>query len=517
MTTFGAFTLYPHQESGVEALRENFRRGVRQQMLCSPTGSGKTVMAMAMIDGAFRKGKRVAFVCDRQTLVTQTSERLHEAKIPHGILMGDNTMGVSQPVRVCSAQTLESRGFHAVDLLIIDEAHEQRKKVLEHVRALDVRTIGLSATPMSKGLGKTYKAVVNVATTSDLIRDGFLAPLKVIGPESTVDVEGLQAGSNGEWARDDVSARTLRIVGDVVPEWERVRTELFGGELVPTIAFAATVADSEALAEEFGRHGYDFRVVSYRQSSEEKDAIIAGYRAGHCVGLVSCAALSRGFDAPETAIMIDAYPLRSSLITELQRLGRVMRTAEGKQYGVVIDHAENWLAFGPQIHAFYDRGVDSLDDAEEKKKAVRDEGAMEERRKDSVCSACRTILPPGAEACPTCGKPRPKRQGANIDRVSGSMGVVDEVDGRGRELPYSGDWWEELCAVASAITEEDDRARRIALAKYRQVFGRWPPRGREFERVDRPPHPDVAKYTRRQFQRWKIAQQKAQEKEAAAG
>lgn len=810
----GSFTLRPYQNEAVEELRQNIRRGVRRQILSAATGAGKTVCGMAMIAGAVKKGKRAAFVCDRQALVHQTSQRMHEAGIKHGILMGDSTVGTTQPVRVCSAQTLEKRGFHDVDLMIIDEAHVVRKAVVEHTVARDVLTVGMTATPMTEGLGKYYSEIVNVRPTTQLIGEGHLTPLKVIAPTTTVDTEGLAVAA-GEWKKSDVGERAMRIVGDVVAEWERTRQEHFGGKVVPTIAFCASVADAESLAEEMNGAGYRWTAVSYRQSAEEKDKVIAAYRAGEYDGIANCAVLERGFDAPETAIIIDQYPLRSALMTELQRLGRVMRNAPGKEFGVVIDHcveasqrvltqrglvaickvrkddllwdgvewvshdgavlvghrevmtyagltatgdhkvwtrrgwltlreaaetlepiaqtgigrfplrlsgdrfaggrlpwahrqpfaarpgrmrglwlschrfavelaertndwlsrlqqeaaavsvvaspamrldegavpqpeprklrklrwpwhrvpvaiskgrgavgggesrstrgpgerrarsdrhgrplrarqpsmgvagdepeqqaqddggaedarlsprasgravrgldaaapdggrtlgrgdhravgaafgqaegevwdihnagprnrftcegllthnSENFLAFAPHIHAFYDYGIQSLDDGE-RTKATRDADELEKRRKETVCRSCGTVIPPGVDVCPSCGTPRPRRPESPIDRVSGKMGVVDEVDGKGRVLPFQGDWWAELCAVASQITDDDDRARRIALAKYRDTFGRWP-RGREFQRMNREPHPEVAKHTRRRYQRWKIAQRK---------
>ena len=503
----GEFKLRPYQEQAVESLRGNIREGVRSQILCSPTGSGKTLIAMALLAGAVEKRKRVAFVCDRRTLVEQTSNRLYEAGIEHGVLMGGGSRAPSSPVLVCSAQTLESRGMRDVDLFIIDECHEQRKRIQEYVRSSGTITVGLTATPLSKGLGLTYDAVVNVASTVSLINDGHLSPIKVIAPESRVDVQGLQAGSNGEWAREDLSERSLRIVGDVVAEWRKACDEHYGGEKVPTIAFSASVADSEALAAEFQQAGYDFRVLSYRQGDEENAEVVAAYRAGRCDGIVSCAMINRGFDAPETCILIDQYPLRSSLMTEIQRLGRVMRPAPGKEFGLVLDHAENFVAMAPAIHDYYASGVSTLDDSSKRLKVKRDEGDMQKLRRDTVCNRCRTVLDPGSERCPSCGLERPKRKGgAGIDRVSGRMSLVDGVDGKGRDLPWEGDWWTEICAIASGISDDDQQARRIALAKYRDIFGRWPSGG--FERVDRPPVKAVADYSRRRYQRWKVAQKK---------
>ena len=53
-------------------------------------------------------------------------------------------------------------------------------------------------------------------------------------------------------------------------------------------------------------------------------------------------ALTKGFDAPATMCMIDAYGLRKSLMLHIQKIGRIMRTAHNKEFGLIIDHVSNW-------------------------------------------------------------------------------------------------------------------------------------------------------------------------------
>ena len=348
--------LYPFQSESVEALRENMRRGVLRQVLCSPTGSGKTEIAMAIVKEAQAKGSNVVFIADRQTLVTQTSERFANAGIRHGVAMGDQTYGRSEPIQICSAQTLEKRGFffsgsvktidetitefheRQIHLAIVDECHEVRKKIIEELKSRHIRTIGLSATPFTKGLGKHYSDVVNVTTTNELVKSKYLSPLKVAIAQSEVNVDGLKVQNTGEWFREELSERVAVVTGDIVPEWISRTLEFFGGP-VKTIAFCASVADSEILAEKFQEAGHDFRVVHYKQSSAEKQEIINRFRNGQHIGLISCVALTKGFDVPETLCMIDAYPLRKAFHMHVQKLGRVMRIAPGKEFGLVIDHS----------------------------------------------------------------------------------------------------------------------------------------------------------------------------------
>lgn len=334
--------LYPFQLKAVDALRRNIKKGVRRQILCSPTGSGKTVCAMEIVRSAQMKGKRSIFVCDRQTLVNQTSKRFDQFGILHGVTMGDYTRGRSNNTQVASAQTLEKRKFwftgdRKPDLVVIDEAHEIRKGIVEYVKEHNLVTIGMSATPLTPGLADIYEDVVNVTSTVQLIKEEYLAPLHVVAAQAEVDVDGVKVTSTGEWDREQLSDRVRYIVGDVVAEWEHHTTEQFGGP-EKTIVFGASVADCEDLARQFQEAGYDFRVLHYKQSVEEKQEIITGFERGLHMGLISCVILTKGFDVPSVRCMVDAYPLRKSLSMHIQKLGRVMRTAPGKSHGLLIDH-----------------------------------------------------------------------------------------------------------------------------------------------------------------------------------
>ena len=521
----GTIELWPFQNDSVDALRANLQHH-RRQILCSPTGSGKTEVAIDITKKAAEKGNRVWFVADRQTLVNQTSKRFSEQGVEHGVLMGASSRRLWQKVLVCSAQSLESRNFGGAtrqqieeedgflyedeqdglpppDLIFIDECHEIRKKIVKWVVDKDIPTIGLSATPLTKGLGEIYSAVVNIASTQQLVKEGYLAPLRVVAAKQEVNVDGLALSSTGEWVKSELSDRVIEVAGEIVPEWIKQTNEYYGGP-VKTIAFCPTVADSMELAAKFEKAGFDFQVLHYRQSAEEKQEIINRFKAGDHIGLVSCVILTKGFDAPATRVMIDAYPLRRSLAMHIQKVGRVMRTSDGKEFGLVIDHAGNWMGFFDETHAFFEHGVSELDDS--KAKVERDAAD----REAMTCPNCDTVWERGSTVCVSCGEERPEKtfgRGKMVER-SAELGEIDVVDGKGRSLPYQGDWWLELCAVACAVPGiEPERARKMALAKYRSIFGQWP-KG-DFRWVDRPPNKAVRDYTWRQYQRYKVAQRKA--------
>ena len=92
-----------YQSVSIEALRQGRRAGHLRQILCSPTGSGKTIVAGHLIKAALAMRSRCAFVADCIPLVKQTSNRFWQMGIPHGIVQSKNTRDRHERVQVCSA------------------------------------------------------------------------------------------------------------------------------------------------------------------------------------------------------------------------------------------------------------------------------------------------------------------------------------------------------------------------------------------------------------------------------
>ena len=363
--------LRPYQLEAINDLRKRLAAGDKRVILCAPTGSGKTEMAMHLIQEAQRKNSRVAFVADRVTLVEQTSKRLWANGIRHGVAQADNTIGRYEPIQVCSAQTIEKRDYwKEIDLLIIDECHTQRAKIQEFAVNWGGPVVGLSATPLTEGLGKTYQSIVNATTTDELLADQWLSPLKVFAAKEI----GMQGAlkTAGEWQAKEVRERGRKVIGDIVSEWVRHTQEHFGGP-VPTLLFSADVAHGEELCRAFQMAGYDFRQSSYRDSQDATTEMVEGFRAGKFEGLVSVEKFVKGFDVPDVRCMVGARPYSSSLASVIQQLGRGMRISNGKDYCLYLDHAGNMEGWYEEVSDIWANGVAALP-AEKKEKPQRKEG-----------------------------------------------------------------------------------------------------------------------------------------------
>ncbi len=479
----GKLDLYPYQVAAVEWLRLGAREGHLRQILCSPTGSGKSEIACHLIIEALKKNSRVAFVCDRRVLVRQTHLRFAKYGIPHGIAMSDSTYGRNELVQVCSAQTIEKRDYWSnLDILIIDEAHAQRKQILEFAKAWGGPVIGLTATPMTKGLGRWYSNVINVVTTQHLLsqvnpRTGrpYLAPLRIF-PATAMDMTDAKS-VGGEWTAKSVEAASSRIVGDVVSEWDRMTRQVFGGP-VKTLLFTASVADGEDLCRAFQAAGHDFRQTTYRDSEAETEALITGFDRGDFLGLTSVSKLTKGFDVSDVLCGIDARPNKGSLAEVIQKQGRVMRDSEGKEFALWLDHAENILRWYDDIADFWADGVTVLDDGKTRLKTR----SANVDRPDLVCG-CGYVLPPGAPSCPACGRDRPRRR-STTQVVAGR--ISDEVY---LDRPVDEAWakddsyvWQQVSRLALQHRRHDmQRARQTAGGYYKGITGYWPKRHRQLD------------------------------------
>jgi superfamily II DNA or RNA helicase len=456
--------LREHQVEVIDALREGFRQGHRSQLLYAPTGFGKTEVAIYLMKATAEKYKRAAMVLDRIVLVDQTSMRLTKYGIDHGVFQADHwKFDRSHRLQVCSAQTLEKRkDFPAIDLLIVDECHIDRAQTSAFIKNNpDVRVIGLTATPFTKGLGDLYTNVVCGSTTSDLVGKKWLTPLKVYIAKE-IDMTGVKKVA-GEWSQDQVTERGMQITGDIVTEWALKTNQVFG-KPVKTIVFCAGVAHGADLVQQFASKGYNFVSISYKDNDEFKKAAIEDFAKPDTLihGLIATDILTRGFDVPDVMVGVSARPFSKSLSSHVQQMGRVMRPFEGKEFALWLDHSGNYLRFRDEWDEIYADGVKSLEGKAEKAKKE----PTEKEKKESKCSACGHLWPSNTDTCPSCGHVRQKRN--LVDQVAGEL--VELVAGKKVAKDDKQMFYSEMLFIAQQRNYNPNWASHV----YRDKFGVWP-------------------------------------------
>lgn len=452
-----AFDLRPYQVVAVNNVRRAMYEAKLRVLLYSPTGSGKTEVAMEIVRGALNKGKRVAFIANRVALISQASQRFGTAGIEHGVLQGANTINLHSTVLIASIQTVASRGLPPVDLIIVDEAHgcagsKAYQDLLLKKHNL-VPVIGLSATPFSPGLGKIFEELVSAATIRELIDLGYLVDCEIYAP-SAPDLTGVKIVS-GDYQPTQLGKAVDKpeLVGDIVKHWLKLANRK------QTVCFATNIPHSLHIVEQFRAAGVTAEHIDCYTPPDERAAILARVASGETTIISNVAVLAEGWDCPAVEVMILARPTRS-LIRYLQMVGRILRPAPGKTRALLLDHSGTALQLGFPTDDLPLVLDDGKGDTSGKRKR--------EEPKAKKCAACSFIRPPKVHACPQCGF-APERQN-DVDVVEGEL--VKQV--RASKRPLTQDHkqhvYSQLLSIANARGYRDGWVSN----QYREFFGVWP-------------------------------------------
>jgi len=298
--------LRQYQEEAIIALRMVLRGGIKRPVLFSPTGSGKTEMAMALIHGAVSKGKRVVFLCNRINLVNQASKRFYRSGINHGIIQGANTRGEYKDVVIASIQTIAKRAMPDTDLLIIDECHGAagsksfRQIIFDNK---DKPIIGLTATPWAKGMARFYpelggplfEDMVIATTIPQLIKDKFLVDVEIYAPESP-DMTGVKLSKNAfgemDWSDSDIGKAVDKpaLIGGIVEHWLKLSKDL------PTVCFASNINHSKHIVEQFRAAGVAAEHIDCYTKDTERIEILKRIESGETIVISNVGILTEGWD-----------------------------------------------------------------------------------------------------------------------------------------------------------------------------------------------------------------------------
>jgi DNA repair protein RadD len=452
--------LRDYQLGSIDGLRNLIRQGVRNMILSIPTGGGKTVVASHLMAECYGKpGKRAVFVCDRIALIDQTSATFDRYGIPHGVMQGNHWRCKPwERIQIASAQTIAKRGWPDADLIIVDECHAVQDTVAKRIQDRNTIVVGLTATPMTKGLGKLYDGIMTVTTTNKLTADGFLVPFRIFAA-SEPDMTGAKVVA-GEWTDTEAAERSMPIVGDCVEEYLR------HGQGKKFIAFGCNVTHCEEMQRQFAAAGVMCELYTYRTDDDARTALVEEFRKADSSirGLISVSALSKGFDVADVEVIIMARPLKKSLAEHIQILGRGLRIHPGKTECIVLDHSGNCIRFWNEMHDFLEAGVTELDDGKKKeqKKAVKRE------REPVKCPNCAHVHKP-MPACPSCG--HTYKRASMVEHVDG---VLTELTGKKKKAGPSPEEKREFFAQLRYLASDRGHKPGWAAYKYKEKFGDWP-------------------------------------------
>lgn len=244
----------------------------------APTGSGKTVISLAIAQWGAAHGQRIGFVAMRRNLLTQAASM----KDQFGFRIPD--------MRFISM--FDPDPPTDVDWLIVDEAQHDSTTSMAHIHAMvrPKRVIGLSATPYRTDHAQlAFERVVRDVGIHTLIQEGWLS----------------------EYDHYTVPKYTPETIADLF----RKDREKWGKSVV----FFLTKDECDRASALLTAAKVRNEVV---WGGSDREAQIEAFRQGKVQVLVSMSILSEGFDADD---MRTVFIRPSSRLPAVQMGGRVLR------------------------------------------------------------------------------------------------------------------------------------------------------------------------------------------------
>lgn len=495
------------QERALNMLRRDWK-AYESFMMYMPTGSGKTGLAAFVAAGLVSRGMRVLFVAPYTILINQTAQRFAQYGLPEDqisfIWRDHPNYDPNLQIQIASADTLIRRDFpQNIDLLIIDEAHLRKRRILKEIERLTSETktkvIGLSGTPFSPFLGRYYQRLIKPTTIGELIQRGDLSNYEFYAPTKP-DLQGVKTKNSAEYGADYDETQLAEImcgsdlVGDIVDNWLR------NGRDLPTVAFCVNKAHANYVTMQFNKAGVNAEVMVAETPHEERQLMIHRFETGATKIIVSVGVLVAGFDS-DVRCVIYARPTKSE-IRWLQALGRGLRTAPGKDACLIFDHSGTVHRLGfPDAIEYND--LPSKNDGM-KESATRTAEDREEKL-PKECPECHFMKPAGVYVCPKCGfKPLVGEDvetdtQRNIKKLKSGGKVYTKADRQS--------WWSQIKFYQRQRTSMGKPISDGWCAHtFREKFGDWPNGLSDFPMEITP---EVSNYIRHKLIRFAKGKEKA--------
>lgn len=321
------------------------------------TGGGKTVFALACLTRWFaeRRGRRCIIVVPTIALMDQwvlelltlTSASRQDIAL-HG---GGWSESDDAQIHVCTLNTARSAAPRLAagneTLLIVDECHRAASPM--NRRAIDIAasgTLGLSATPERQGddffeteLMPVLGEVIYRYDYRQALEEGVLSPFilrnvkvepnpsaVVLARERLPSVTGPQDPvlEDSRVERALLMKRRNAVACELVSQHSNERSLVFHERIKEALEIQSLLGD----------RGITAAAYHSKQGPHLRGSTLLEFRKGVRKVLVTCRALDEGLNVPEASVGV-IVGWTKSVRQRIQRLGRVLRPAPGKQSATV--------------------------------------------------------------------------------------------------------------------------------------------------------------------------------------
>jgi hypothetical protein len=176
------------------------------------------------------------------------------------------------------------------------------------------------------------------------------------------------------------------LVADIVETWRRL------GEHRPTLCFGVDRAHAKNIQQAFLAAGVPAGYMDSYTKDDDRRAIKAKFHSGDYKVVCNVGVLTTGVDW-DVRCLILARPTKSEMLF-VQIVGRGLRTAEGKDHLLILDHSDNHTRLGFVTDIRHDKLNDGT-----KVVASKTDGILLPKK----CPECSYLKPPKTPICPSCG------------------------------------------------------------------------------------------------------------------
>lgn len=347
------FEYRDYQVDCINQIFQAWSEGESALLLQLPTASGKTWIFALIAVSLLSQQQPVIIVAHQKELIEQAVAKLKQLiDLPVGIIKAGVKPNPDALIQVASVQSLIRRKFPTASLLIIDEAHHSYSKsyatIIDYYRQQGTYIVGVTATPCRTD-GKGFRSLAGDVrgfdklicgpTVEELTQQGYLAPFKLYAAKNIVNARGSKIKiSGGDYERQELTAlvESKLVIGEVIDTW----LSLARGKR--TVIFAVSTNHSQDIAVEFCRRGISAAHVDAKTPAKERERIFAEFAAGNIVVITQYSIVTEGVDLVGIEVIQNLRPT-NSIVRWFQSIGRALRTAEGKQSAIVIDHTDTYL------------------------------------------------------------------------------------------------------------------------------------------------------------------------------